>query len=147
MKGIATANGFDVMGLLTDGKGTRNAVIKAIKEAADTLKAGDIFLYTYAGHGSQLPDFNAEGEATSVDETWCLFDGMFLDDEAYELWTRFREGVRVLVFLDSCHSGTAIRNAPDMFDRGGTMSTDGRKPRLLPLSVAARAFQQQSGVL
>jgi metacaspase-1 len=50
MQGIAKTKGFDVMGLLTDGQGTRTAVMKSIREAAATLKAGDIFLYTYSGH-------------------------------------------------------------------------------------------------
>jgi hypothetical protein len=146
MQGIARAKGFDVMGLLTDGQGKRNAVTKAIREAAAALKPGDIFLYTYAGHGSQLPDLNADEKDDRLDETWCLFDGMFLDDEAYELWTRFREGVRVLVILDSCHSGSAIRNAPDLFNTSTMMSRDGRRPRVLPLSVAAHAFRENTAL-
>ena len=139
MKGLAEAQGFDVIGLLTNGEGKRNAVLKAMAQAAKDLKPGDIFLYTYSGHGSQLPDFNKD-EADNFDETWCLFDGMFLDDEAYELWSRFREGVRIFALLDCCHSGTAIRNAPDLFS-GADASRNGHKARMLPLSVAARAFQ------
>ncbi|HET7714496.1 MAG TPA: caspase family protein, partial [Bauldia sp.] len=139
MKGLAEARGFDVMGLYTNAEGKRAAVIKAMNDAAKELRSGDIFLYTYAGHGSQLPDLNKD-EADNFDETWCLFDGMFLDDEAYDLWGRFREGVRVLVILDCCHSGTAIRNAPELFT-GPDSSRNGHKARMLPLSVAARAFQ------
>ena len=86
-----------------------------------------------------MPDFNKD-ESDNFDETWCLFDGMFLDDEAYGLWSRFREGVRILVLLDCCHSGSAIRNAPDLFT-GADASRNGHKARMLPLSVAARAFQ------
>ncbi|MCP4382834.1 MAG: caspase family protein [Hyphomicrobiales bacterium] len=142
MRDLAKGRGFDVVGLLTDEKGTRKAVTKAIKAAADDLKPGDMFLYTYSGHGSQLPDFNDDERDDRLDETWCLFDGMLLDDEAYELWSRFREGVRVFVLLDCCHSGSAIRNAPDMFAGPQGISADGRKPRMLPLSVAARAFRR-----
>jgi hypothetical protein len=139
MKGLAEAQGFDVMGLLINGEGKRSAVIKAIAQAAKDLRSGDIFLYTYSGHGSQLPDFNKD-ETDSFDETWCLFDGMFLDDEAYRLWGQFREGVRIFVLLDCCHSGSAIRNAPDLFT-GADAARNGHKARMLPLSVAARAFQ------
>jgi metacaspase-1 len=141
MRGLAKSRGFDVMGMLIDGKGKRKAVIDAIKDAAETLKAGDLFLYTYSGHGSQLPDLNQDEADDRLDETWCLFDGMFLDDEAYNLWGRFREGVRVLTILDCCHSGTAIRNAPDLFDPNTMTAHDGAKPRMLPMSVAARAFR------
>ncbi|MEZ5811144.1 MAG: caspase family protein [Rhizobiaceae bacterium] len=137
MKAIAEARGFEVMDLLTDARGTRDAVIGGISEAGRRLKPGDIFLYTYAGHGSQMHDFNQD-ETDNLDETWCLYDGMFLDDEAYQLWCGFEEGVRIFVVLDCCHSGSAIRAAPALFDAEGRQ--DGRKPRMLPVAVARQAF-------
>ncbi len=143
MKAIATDRGYEVMDLLTDGQGTRDAVIAGISEAAGKLKSGDTFLYTYAGHGSQMHDFNRD-EADNLDETWCLFDGMLLDDEAYELWSRFDEGVRILVILDCCHSGTAVRAAPGLFDDSAG-NQGGHKPRMLPVPVARRAFSANPG--
>lgn len=139
MKSIAETRGYEVMDLLADGQGTRDAVITGITDAANRLKPGDTFLYTYAGHGSQMHDFNQD-EADNLDETWCLFDGMLLDDEAYELWCKFEEGVRIFAVLDCCHSGTAVRAAPMIFDDDeGTQN--GHKPRMLPIPVARQAFQ------
>ena len=112
MESIARASGFDVMGILKSPDATRDAVLDAIEKAAKQLKPGDIFLFTYAGHGSQMPDFNRDEEATDgADETLCLYDAMLVDDELYHLWGKFREDVRVLVVSDSCHSGTNIRAA------------------------------------
>jgi hypothetical protein len=152
MGALAKAGGFDVRATLTDDKGTRDNVIQHIADAAAALQSGDIFLYTYSGHGSQMPDFNSD-EKDNLDETWCLFDGMLIDDEAYELWTRFREGVRVLVLLDCCHSGSAIKAAPNSgfgaalfggpIPAGAVPATARpvvvRRPRLLSPSTARRA--------
>jgi hypothetical protein len=85
-------------------------VTRAIRDAAATLAAGDIFLASYAGHGGQVPDVNGD-DPDSTDETWCLYDGMLVDDELHALWKEFAAGVRVLVFSDSCHSGTVTRAA------------------------------------
>ena len=35
-----------------------------------------------------------------------LYDRQLVDDELYALWARFAAGVRILVFSDSCHSGS-----------------------------------------
>src|SRR5687767_5304590 len=102
MASIAKANGFKVTMLLTKS-GTRARVAKEIKSAATSLKSGDIFLLSYSGHGGQLPDLNAD-ETDAQDETWCLYDGEQVDDELYVLLGRFKKGVRILVFSDSCHS-------------------------------------------
>ena len=65
-------------------------------------------MVSYSGHGGQLPD--QDGDETELqDETWCLYDGELVDDELLRLWVKFKAGVRILVFSDSCHSGTVIR--------------------------------------
>lgn len=109
MAAIATAKGFAVSTLLTRAAG-RGAVIDAIRQAAGQLTAGDIFMLSYSGHGGQVPDLNND-EPDGQDETWCLYDGQLLDDELNELLCQFATGVRVLVFSDSCHSGTVTKLA------------------------------------
>ncbi len=73
MAQIARSERFKVTTLLTK-QATRAHVSKAIAEAAGSLKAGDLFLLSYSGHGGQLPDLNAD-EDDGEDETWCLYDG------------------------------------------------------------------------
>ena len=63
---------------------------------------------TYSGHGGQVPDGDDE-EADSSDETWVAFDRQIVDDELYELWGKFKPGVRIVVLSDSCHSGSVNR--------------------------------------
>ena len=45
-----------------------------------------------------------------MDETWCLYDGMLVDDELVNLFGFFNKKVRVLMVSDSCHSGTLNRD-------------------------------------
>jgi metacaspase-1 len=141
MRDLAKAQGFEVMNMLTNSQGTRAAVKAGIEEAAKKLKSGDFFLYTYSGHGSQTPDLNKdeEDQGDNLDETWCLYDGMLVDDEAYEMWKNFAPGVRVLVLLDCCHSGSAIKAAPAFF--GAAALENKPKPRVLPLSQAMKTFK------
>lgn len=89
--------------LLLDEQATRTAVSDAIKSAEKGLVAGDILMISYSGHGGQIPDADADAQ-NKMDQTWCLYDGQMLDKELYALFACLPEGVRVLVFSDSCHS-------------------------------------------
>jgi hypothetical protein len=109
MAAIAKAQGFTVSTLLTQAA-TRQAVLGHISDAAQKLQSGDILLLSYSGHGGQLPDLNSD-EPDGLDETWCLFDGELVDDELYNAFSQFAADVRILVFSDSCHSGTVVRDA------------------------------------
>ena len=147
MAAITGSKGFKTKTLLT-AKATRAAVAKALADAAATLKADDIFMLSYSGHGGQLPDLN-DDEDDGEDETWCLFDGEMIDDEIYAAFGAFAAGVRILVFSDSCHSGSVIK-AAFYADRPaatrGLSYEAGASParvvyRAMPPQVAARTYQ------
>ena len=105
---LAKSQKFDAKILKTKNATAEN-VIKAIRSAAKKLEAGDTFLMSYAGHGAQVEDLT-DDEADGEDETWCLYDRMFLDDEQRELYAEFAKGVKIVVLSDSCHSGSATRS-------------------------------------
>lgn len=128
MYAIACTQGFQASKLLDEAV-TREAVIKTIRTASETLQTGDILLLTYAGHGGILPDKSGD-ESDGYDETWCLYDGHLLDDELNLLWKGFAQGVRILVISDSCHSGTVTR--------GGI-----GQPRAMPDDVAVDTWRNQ----
>ncbi|MEP9356025.1 caspase family protein [Xanthobacter sp. KR7-65] len=135
MRAIAENAGFETRMLLS-AQATRGAVIDHIRAAADACAPGDIFLFTYAGHGAQVPDLNGD-EPDRMDETFCLFDGMLVDDEVYDLWCAFKPEVRVVVVSDSCHSGSVTRMAPVL----AAAAPDAPAQRLLPLPVALKTFE------
>ena len=140
MAAIAGESGYEVMGILLDQAATVNAIQTAIRKAAKDLSAGDMFLLTYAGHGASMPDYNGDERDDGRDETWCLYDREILDDELYAGWCGFREGVRVLVVSDSCHSGSVIRSTATGFVTiDATAELDARpRPRTLSDDVRRR---------
>jgi hypothetical protein len=142
MASVAKSQGFKVTTLLTKDA-TRGRVVERIRKASKTLKSGDIFMLSYSGHGGQLPDRNEE-EADVMDETWCLYDGELVDDEMYSLYGEFGQGVRVLVFSDSCHSGTVTKVAyyqSRMDMRTSNLDVHESKYRFMPSDVAQRTYR------
>jgi hypothetical protein len=148
MAQIARSRGFSTSTLLTKNA-TRAAVTQAIRSYAESLAAGDIFMLAYSGHGGQLPDLNRD-EDDGEDETWCLFDGELLDDELHSGFAAFAPGVRVLVFSDSCHSGTVVKVAYYAASGGDSYAAraardlaGGDEPRFraMPAAIALRTYQ------
>ncbi|WP_338413972.1 caspase family protein [uncultured Sphaerotilus sp.] len=135
MQAIAKAKGMKATTLLTT-KATRAAVLAAMRAAAKALKRGDFFFLTYSGHGGQVADVTGE-ELDRKDETWCLFDGQLIDDELYLELSRFAAGVRVLVFSDSCHSGTVTREVMPV-----QATTVTGRPRMMPPAIALRTYRE-----
>jgi metacaspase-1 len=111
---MLSRQGFRASVLLT-AQATAGRLLTLLGDHAASLQAGDCMVITFAGHGSQVRDADAD-EPDRLDETWLLFDRMVIDDEIRLALARFRPGVRVAVVSDSCHSGTVLRalawNAP-----------------------------------
>lgn len=111
MNDIAWRAGFTKRELLLDGEATYDRVEGAIRAAAegpDALGQGDIFLFTFAGHGDRASDIDRD-EPDGFDESILLFDFMLLDDVLHRvLLPLFNPGVRFLMVSDSCHSGTVL---------------------------------------
>jgi metacaspase-1 len=142
MAEIAKSKGLRVRTLLTK-KATRAQVAGEMSRAAAGLKSGDIFMLSYSGHGGQVPDPHGD-EPDAEDETWCLYDGEWIDDEIYLLLGKFAAGVRILVFSDSCHSGTVVKQAyyqGTTAARSPDVGTQKARYRFMPPSVALRTYR------
>src|SRR6516162_268486 len=132
MLALAKKRRFGGNTLLLNEKATAANVTAALQDSAKKLAKGDILLLSYSGHGGQVRDTNGdETDKGRMDETWVLFDREFVDDELYNLWSKFKPGVRILVLSDSCHSGTVTRDIP-MYVGGGP------KPRAMPREIAEK---------
>jgi hypothetical protein len=124
---ITTNSGFQSHLLLSSSADT-TTIIKTIKDSAKQLKSGDTFFISYSGHGSQIPDLKGD-EIDRADECWICYDKPLLDDELYQLWGLFKEGVKIIFISDSCHSGTMVKS--------------GKKPvtpRLCPTSLLSTMY-------
>lgn len=143
MAHIARSTNYEVTTLLTQ-QATRTNVSNGIIDAAQRLAAGDIFMLCYSGHGGQLPDKNSD-EPDRMDETWCLYDSELVDDEIYSLLSAFKRGVRILMFSDSCHSGSVAKQA--YYRTAGKLiglneTPTGTHYRFMPPEVALHTYRK-----
>lgn len=140
MESIAKSQGYASKLLLTSDA-TRKRVLDEISQSAQALTSGDMFLLSNSSHGGQLPDQNGD-EDDGMDETWCLYDSELVDDEIFAALSQFGQGVRILVFSDSCHSGTVTKEAVLSVPRGLASQTASEEVRYraMPNAVAARTY-------
>ncbi|MBI2924500.1 MAG: caspase family protein [Verrucomicrobia bacterium] len=139
MAALCKARGFTPQLLLTPSA-TAAAVTGALRQAATKLQSGDVLVLSYSGHGGQVPDTNDE-EPDGTDETWVLYDRQLVDDELYALWGKFKPGVRIAVFSDSCHSGTVVKAMPIYAGIGGVAGLPvGQRYRAMPDPVRRKTY-------
>mgnify|MGYP003593706766 CR=1 FL=1 len=145
--------------LIVDAAATRDAILGAMGELADSVGEGDIVVLAFAGHGSQVTDL-AGDEADGLDETIVPFDSGrgdgpdgrprpnrdITDDELQRVLGRIgQKTAYVTVLFDCCHSGSGTRDldnrqraAPvdrrsaDQLGRDPRTPADGRRRGWIP---------------
>jgi metacaspase-1 len=135
MAGIAICQGFRKVTLLQTEMATCNAVRSALDEASRVLEPGDMLLLTFAGHGTRVVDgsgnaLDSPPEPDGMDEAWCLYDGLLLDDDLRDALAPClgRERVRVIVVCDSCYNGTFVEH---FASSNGTRTRAPSNPRVV----------------
>jgi hypothetical protein len=102
--------------VLTDDRATRTGILERLNWLVKDAKAGDFLIFHYSGHGSQIRDRDGDERLSdSLDELICPHDfdwnGTYItDDDLNALFRTLPKGVLLEVFLDSCHSGTGLRD-------------------------------------
>ncbi|RPI47796.1 MAG: caspase family protein [Chloroflexi bacterium] len=128
--------GFDAS-LMLDSQATRTNVKAALQGLINVTSAGDIAVFTYSGHGTQVVDAGSD-EGDPYDEAICLYDGNVIDDELRIILQGIHPQATLVVISDSCFSGSVTRIAgekavprfiPPMVSMEGRIA---RQPFLLP---------------
>jgi len=122
--------------VLKDSEATHAGIIAAIQNhLIARAQAGDIVVFHYSGHGSQMRDVTGK-QISGLDETIVPYDsrdpeGKIFDisgAELHPLLVQLTAKTRNVTFiLDSCHSGSLVRGA-----RVRTIPADTRTPPPLP---------------
>jgi hypothetical protein len=120
--------------VLTDADATKANVLGKLTEIIGKAKAGklDHVVFSLSSHGTQVPDQNGDEAVDHVDEAFACYDirsagsdwdrdTVIVDDELHALLSDLPKGVLVEVFLDTCHSGTGLKDL-----------LPGQKARFLP---------------
>ncbi len=134
-----SAAGFAVTRLLNQ-RATRAGIIDALEQMIGASRSGDVLVFQYSGHGTQVPDDNGDesgGDTPGLDEALCPFDyhagALLIDDDIGRIFARVPDGVNLTCFMDCCHSGTLSRFAMAGKSAGHPVAADAR-PRFLPAS-------------
>ncbi|MBS1808762.1 MAG: caspase family protein [Acidobacteria bacterium] len=101
--------------VLKNAEATRDNILAAIRRhLIEEAAAGDVGLFFYAGHGSQVRNSKST-EADKFDESYVPADASknasdIRDKELARLFNRsLDKGVLLTAILDSCHSGSGVR--------------------------------------
>lgn len=126
--------------VLTDAAATKKAVMANLTQLVTTAKAGDHLVFTISSHGTQVPNEpGGDDEPDGLDEAFACYDirqkgdqwdrdTVIVDDELRDLFARVPSGVLLEVLLDTCHSGTGLKDLDEVMQA----QLLGRKPRFLP---------------
>lgn len=99
--------GFET-GLLLDAQATKKNVRAALRGLINVTEAGDVAVFTYSGHGTQVVD-SSRDENDCYDEAICLYDGNVIDDELRVILDGLHPLATLVVISDSCFSGSVTR--------------------------------------
>ncbi len=105
----------DAITLLRDEAATTAAIRRELTRLTDGAGPGDILVFHYSGHGSQVPDRNGDETTDRLDEILCPYDldwdDPLSDDDLGRVARRLAAGAHLAIVLDCCHSGTGLREA------------------------------------
>jgi hypothetical protein len=115
-----TLNALDIvpatsrsMQILTNERATKRAIMEKFTWLLSGASAGDLLIFYYSGHGTQVPDVNGD-EGDGIDEAICphdvSLDNLIRDDDFRAALANLPQGTNLDILLDSCFSGTGTRN-------------------------------------
>lgn len=142
--------GFDVS-LLLNEQATHDAILRSLSDLVQSGAEGDVLVFQYSGHGSNVPNVGDDDEIDARDETLCPHDfatGAFIiDDDVADIFASLRDGVNLTSFMDCCFSQTNTRLGVGPTP-GAPRGRDSR-PRLVPptpeLEQAHAEFRKRYG--
>jgi hypothetical protein len=109
--------------LLLDRHATGAGIREGLQWLVEGSAAGDLLVFHYSGHGSQVADRSGDEQADGLDELICPhdmnWDDPFTDDELGELARGVSRGASLTVVLDCCHAGTGLREMAFPSAHGG----------------------------
>ncbi len=115
--------GFSV-NMILDSQATRATVKTALQGLIASTNAGDVAVFTYSGHGTQVTDAGGD-EGDPYDEAICLYDGNTIDDELRIILNGIHPQATLVIISDSCFSGSVTR-----------LTAEKATPRFIPPTVS-----------
>jgi len=146
----------DEIRTIVDESVTRNNLMNRFDWLLDDVKEGDLLLFHFSGHGSQIQDRDGDELEDDLDEILCLYemdfrnpDSYLLDDDFNDIIDRLPKGVFLTVCIDSCHSGTATRDIAFLTSELQISPAEIKlQPRFIepPADIALRSYSKSSRI-
>lgn len=105
----------DDIRVVVNQRATKANVVRRLRATVDEAEAGDVVVFYFSGHGSQIRDRDGDELADQLDELICPYDmdwdrGTYiLDDELEALIDAVPPEILVEVFVDCCFWGAGSR--------------------------------------
>jgi len=115
--------GFETS-LVLDSQATRANVKAALQGLVNATSAGDVAVFTYSGHGTQVSDASGD-EGDPYDEAIYLYDGTVIDDDLRVILNGIHPQATLVIISDSCFSGSVTR-----------LTGEKGQPRFIPPTVS-----------
>lgn len=125
MHAFLEGRGFTEIKDVLEKEATTTGIIAGLNWLVSDVAPGDVIVFHYSGHGSQLP---SQAEEDGWEEIICPIDlnwvdKVITDDTLRKIFDKVPNGVNVTLVLDCCHSGTMLDQSQTL---GGT--TEVAKP-------------------
>lgn len=107
--------GFDPENIrvLCDDRATKAAILERLSWLIGEAVSGDILVFDYSGHGSQVRDREGDELDDQMDEILCPYDlnwdDPLTDDVLAAMFDKVPAGASLTMICDACHSGTMTK--------------------------------------
>jgi hypothetical protein len=129
--------------IVVNRRATKDAILHRLEDMIRRSEAGDLLVFYFSGHGSQIRDRDGDELTDSLDEVICPYDmdwdrGTYiLDDDLDKIFRTLPPDVVLEAFFDCCFWGAS----PRALAAPGSAAPLRRDVRYLvpPFDIAARA--------
>jgi hypothetical protein len=126
--------------LLVDARATKAEILRRLRESLAAADPGDLVVFYFSGHGSQIRDRDGDELSDQLDELLCPYDmdwdehRYIVDDEFDRIVASAPEDVLLEAFFDCCFWGAE----PPGFTRAIPAAEPGVRYATPPVDIYAR---------
>jgi metacaspase-1 len=129
--------------VLVDHRATKDNVLRRLWDTVRRAEPGDVVIFYFSGHGSQIRDRDGDELTDALDELLCPYDmdwdrGTYiLDDDLDAIFASLPSGVLLEAVFDCCFWGATPREF--VWDPGPQAQRADVRYLTPPVDIAARA--------
>jgi hypothetical protein len=116
IKNFLVGREFTDITMVLEKEATTARIIAELNKLITGVVPGDVIVFHYSGHGSQLP---SKSEPDGFEEIICpidlnWMDKVITDKTLRDIFNKVPNGVNITLILDCCHSGTMLNQTESM---------------------------------